>query len=67
VASHGGSVVEFNGDGMMALFGAPKPMIGKELSAVEAALRIRERMAVLREHARSATLSVGIGIATGPA
>jgi class 3 adenylate cyclase len=66
-ARHGGSIVEFNGDGMMVLFGAPKPMISKELRAVEAALHIHERMAVLREHARSATLSVGIGIATGPA
>ena len=38
VADHGGTIVEFNGDGMMALFGAPVPMIGKELRAVEAAL-----------------------------
>jgi adenylate cyclase len=67
VTKYGGSVVEFNGDGMMVLFGAPQPMIDKELRAVEAALQIHQRMALLRTHARSATLSVGIGIATGPA
>lgn len=67
VAQFGGSVVEFNGDGMMVLFGAPKPMLDKELQAVEAALRVHESMSELRPRAQAAALSVGIGIATGPA
>jgi class 3 adenylate cyclase len=53
----GGTIVEFNGDGMMAVFGAPEPLARKELNAVEAARRIVDSM--------PPHLAVGIGIATG--
>jgi class 3 adenylate cyclase len=59
VREHGGSIVEFNGDGMMAVFGASQPLERKERAAVEAA---RDVVGVL-----AGELAVGIGIATGPA
>jgi adenylate cyclase len=55
----GGTVVEFNGDGLMAVFGAPEPLARKEQQAVEAARRIVDSM--------PATLAVGVGVATGDA
>lgn len=66
VQEHGGSVVEFNGDGMMAVFGAPRTISHKERAAVEAGweiVRTVERLPVDPEQA----LSVGVGIATGEA
>jgi adenylate cyclase len=55
--ARGGSVVEFNGDGMMAVFGAPAALERKESAAVDAAREVVGSM--------SGELSVGIGIATG--
>src|SRR4030095_10685813 len=40
VLRHGGVVVEFNGDGMMAVFGAPRPLPRKEASATQAGREI---------------------------
>lgn len=60
VSQHGGCVVEFNGDGMMAVFGAPQALSDKEACAVAAA---REVLAALER----SDITVGIGIATGPA
>jgi class 3 adenylate cyclase len=62
-----GTVVEFNGDGMMAVFGAPLALPGKERAALAAALAIRERVRALRFGDDGHGLDVGIGIATGPA
>jgi class 3 adenylate cyclase len=59
VADAGGTIVEFNGDGMMVVFGAPEPLARKEQRAVEAARRIVDEL--------PARLAVGVGIATGPA
>jgi adenylate cyclase len=59
VQENGGTVVEFNGDGMMAVFGAPEALPKKEHSAVEAARKIVDSM--------PSHLAVGIGVATGPA
>jgi class 3 adenylate cyclase len=75
VRKHGGAVVEFNGDGMMAVFGAPREIAHKERSAVEAGRAIVEAVAALPvEAARvgdgrggKTQLSVGVGIATGEA
>jgi class 3 adenylate cyclase len=59
VQENGGTIVEFNGDGMMAVFGAPDPLPKKEQAAVEAARRIVDSM--------PAHLAVGVGVATGAA
>jgi len=70
VQKHSGSVVEFNGDGMMTIFGAPRDLAQKERAAVEAGREIVAAVgAVFFEGAGpgEAPLSVGVGIATGPA
>jgi class 3 adenylate cyclase len=59
VKAQGGTVVEFNGDGMMAVFGAPDALANKERAAVQAGREIVEGM--------PETLRVGVGIATGEA
>jgi adenylate cyclase len=59
VREHGGAIVEFHGDGLMAVFGAPRALERKERSAVLAARDVVEALA--------AKIEVGIGIATGPA
>ena len=65
---HGGSVVEFHGDGMMAVFGAPQELAHKERAAVEAGREIViavEALGVETGQGPQAGLSVGVGIATG--
>jgi class 3 adenylate cyclase len=59
VQHNGGTIVEFNGDGMMAVFGAPEALAKKEQSAVEAARKVVDSM--------PSHLAVGVGVATGPA
>ena len=59
VRRRGGAIVEFNGDGMMAVFGAPEALAEKERHAIEAAREIVD--------SSPPELAVGIGIATGPA
>jgi class 3 adenylate cyclase len=62
-----GTVVEFNGDGMMAVFGAPEALTDKEHAALRAALAIRRRVRALRFGPDARGLDVGIGVASGPA
>ena len=62
-----GTVVEFNGDGMMAVFGAPEALADKERAAVLAGLAIRREVRALRFGEDGQGLDVGIGIATGAA
>jgi adenylate cyclase len=70
VRQHGGTIVEFNGDGMMAVFGAPDPLTEKERATVMAG---REIVAAVRSLAlgkakpESQPLEVGVGVATGQA
>ncbi len=68
VRAHGGSVVEFAGDGLMAVFGAPQDLDDKEQAAATTAREICSAVSELSmeggEGPRSA-ISVGIGIATG--
>jgi class 3 adenylate cyclase len=62
VREHGGTVVEFNGDGMMAVFGAP--------GTVRAARLLVEEVKALGRAPGESTagpLRVGVGIATGEA
>ena len=66
VRAHGGSVVEFSGDGMMAVFGAPRPLPHKERAAVETGQRICAAVRGLPV-ADAAPMSVGVGVATGSA
>jgi class 3 adenylate cyclase len=68
VREHHGFVVEFQGDGLMAVFGAPRPLARKEQAAVEAALAVVEQVERrgIPELA-SLPLRVGVGVATGPA
>jgi len=68
VQEHGGAVVEFNGDGMMAVFGAPRPLARKERGALQAAHAIVAGMrgvTVDDPEQGSRSLEVGVGIATG--
>jgi class 3 adenylate cyclase len=70
VRKHGGSVVEFNGDGMMAVFGAPAEVAHKERAAVKAACELIDAVAALPVGDRDTgitKLAVGVGIATGEA
>ncbi len=69
VGEHGGSLVEFSGDGIMAVFGAPKELPEKELSALRTAREVALAMTkfVARPDAEHQRLEVGIGVATGDA
>ena len=70
VDEYGGSVVEFHGDGLMAVFGAPRPLKEKECCAVRAALAISEGVPLLEfrgSDGNAQRLGVGVGIATGSA
>lgn len=66
VVKHGGSVVEFNGDGMMAVFGAPDRLPAKERAALDAAREIVARVGAL-DLGEATSIEVGAGLATGPA
>ncbi|HVM98023.1 MAG TPA: adenylate/guanylate cyclase domain-containing protein [Candidatus Acidoferrales bacterium] len=61
VASYGGAVVEFTGDGVMAVFGAPHRLENRERTAIEAAQRIAAAVSAMQ-----AGISIGVGIASGP-
>jgi adenylate cyclase len=65
VGEHGGAVVEFHGDGLMAVFGAPSPLPAKERAAVDAARAVAGAVPRLGLELDGAPLSVGVGIATG--
>ncbi|MEM7413429.1 MAG: adenylate/guanylate cyclase domain-containing protein [Myxococcota bacterium] len=65
VREHQGWVVDFQGDGLMAVFGAPRRHPQKEAAAVRAALTLVHDLS-LEEHTGE-PLTVGVGVATGPA
>jgi class 3 adenylate cyclase len=66
VREHGGAVVEFHGDGLMATFGAPVALSDKEHFAVEAGRAIVKRIEE-GDLADGTPLRCGVGIATGSA
>jgi class 3 adenylate cyclase len=63
IGEQGGAVVEFHGDGLMAVFGAPRTLPSKERAALRAAREVAR--AVPRLQMGGAPLSVGVGVATG--
>ncbi len=66
IRDHGGTVIQFQGDGLMAAFGAPVELEDKERCAVEASLDVIEAVETGAFGERGdVTLSVGVGIATG--
>jgi class 3 adenylate cyclase len=68
VREHQGFVVDFQGDGLMAVFGAPRGLAQKERAAVTAALEIVDTIERRQVPDLAATdLRLGVGVATGPA
>ena len=61
VVKHGGAIVEFNGDGMMVVFGAPLALPDKEACGVRAALELVEEIPKLSTGADSLMVGVGVG------
>lgn len=66
VRAQGGSVVEFNGDGMMTVFGAPRELVEKERAALAVGRAIAAAVPEITPEGAT-PLQVGIGIATGDA
>jgi class 3 adenylate cyclase len=68
IISHGGSVNQMMGDGLMAIFGAPLPLADCAGSAVRAARDMIEMIELFnaeRTAAGKAPIRIGIGIASG--
>lgn len=72
VFAHGGTVVSYQGDGVMAVFGAPLPQQDHAVHALAAAREIlhealpRFNAWLLEERLADAPLDAGIGLNTGP-
>ncbi len=65
-----GTVMQFVGDAVMAVFGAPVPLADHAGRAVEAALAMHAAQAKVNEHWSDTGLApfeLGIGVTTGPA
>ena len=70
VEAHGGTVENYMGDAVMAVFGIPVAHEDDALRAVRAAATMREQVAALRDELRAergVELSVRIGVNTGEA
>ncbi len=69
VLDAGGTVMQFVGDAVMAVFGAPVPLENHADRALEAALSMHERQAVVNDRWATeglAPFGLGIGLSTGP-
>jgi adenylate cyclase len=62
IARHGGHIDKFEGDGLLALFGAPEPFPDHADRAVRAACEIG---AAINDDAEAGELRVGVGVNTG--
>ena len=62
IARHGGHVDKFEGDGLLAVFGAPEPYRDHALRSTRAAVEICRRV---NERAEAGELRVGVGVNTG--
>lgn len=60
ILAHGGTLLSYMGDGLLAVFGAPLPMEDQEHHAIKAA---REMV----QNALTRNIRIGVGIATGEA
>lgn len=60
ILAHGGTLLSYMGDGLLAVFGAPLDLADQELQAVSAAQEM-VRAAVAKQ------LKIGVGVATGAA
>ena len=67
IERYGGHVNQFLGDGVLAVFGAPRAHEDDPERAVRAALRIQEAMQELNERDPARPLAARIGIETGEA
>jgi class 3 adenylate cyclase len=68
ISGHGGIVNQIEGDGLMAIFGAPLPLPDHADAAVRAALEMQEMIALFnadRMAAGQTALRIGVGIASG--
>jgi adenylate cyclase len=69
ILSHGGTVMQFVGDAVMAVFGAPDPLADHPERAVAAAVAMHEAQAKVNAEWEAAGLDpfgLGIGLSTGP-
>ena len=53
ISEHGGIVTLMIGDGLMAVFGAPLPLLDHEASAVRAAQEMSELIALFNDERKS--------------
>ncbi len=70
IFQHGGTLDKYIGDGLMALFGAPRATPEDACHAVAAAVAMQREMANINAELRSqglAEISIGIGLNTGEA
>jgi class 3 adenylate cyclase len=68
ISGQGGVVNQMVGDGLMAIFGAPRPLADHAAAAARAALEMLELVAMYnaeRKAAGQVPIAIGIGIATG--
>jgi class 3 adenylate cyclase/DNA-binding NarL/FixJ family response regulator len=69
VVSHGGTIDKFQGDAVMAVFGAPEPLDDHAARALRCAIAMQRRQAELNADGWSVeglpTMGVGIGVNTG--
>jgi len=69
IATHGGTLEHFAGDGLMVFFNDPVPLPDHELQAIRLALEAQERFNALAAdwRRRGTELALGVGIAAGHA
>jgi adenylate cyclase len=70
IIANSGTMTEFPGDGIVAMFGAPVPLENHEQSACNACIQMQQRLETLREKWQqeiNLTIRMRIGLCSGPA